>query len=253
MIKLTQIQKQIIDTKKLISDTKRCKMFDIKNTDILDFIINQDNAILENLLVIEKNILLQLLNEKIPHNFQKPQEFIDYKYGINFIGEIDPIGIAKELGITVISDYNMINGIGRSEFDGNEVIITYKPTNKYRDKFTVAHELGHIFLHFKKGISYCFIDKLDEENACQIFTAARLSDENNPELEEEANTFAGELLVPKLILEKILSKMPRGKAIKASIIKEFFSVSNDVTRITLNKYNMFNNGTFVNNLEIRTW
>lgn len=252
MIKLEELQNQISDTKKLISDTKRLKMLDNDN-EVLDFIIKQDKGLLNSLLEDEKKILLQILNEKIPQNFNTAEELVLYVYGSEYIGEIDPIRIAKELNIEVVSDYNMIDGIGRSEFNGDNAVITYKPTNKYRDKFTVAHELGHIFLHFKKGIAYCFIDKVVEEQSTQILEAARLSFTNNPQLEEEANSFAGELLIPKFILKKIIEKVPRGKAIKASIIKEFFSVSKDVTRIALNDYGMFNNGTFVNNLEERKW
>lgn len=252
MIKLKELQDQISDTKKLISDTKRLKMLDADN-DVLDFVIKQDEALLDNLQTEEKKVLLLILNEKIPQNFNTAEELVSYVYGLNYIGEIDPIKIAKELNIKVVSDYNMIDGIGRSEFNGSEIIITYKPTNKYRDKFTVAHELGHIFLHFKKGIAYCFVDKEVEEKTTQILEAARLSFTNNPQLEEEANSFAGELLIPRFILEKLIEKVPRGKAIKASLIKDFFSVSNDVTRISLNDYGMFNNGTFVNNLEQRRW
>ncbi|MDK2042085.1 ImmA/IrrE family metallo-endopeptidase [Aliarcobacter butzleri] len=252
MTKLKQIQEQILDTQKLISDTKRIKMFDTQN-EILDFIIKQDEILLENLLNDEKKVLLELLNKKIPQNFQTAEELVYDTYGTDYIGQIDPLKIAEKLNIRVVSDYNMIDGIGRSEFKGQETVITYKPTNKYRDKFTVAHELGHIFLHFKKGISYCFVDKADENHSNQIFEAARLSFDNTPQIEEEANVFAGELLIPKKMLGKIVEKIPRGKAIKASIIKEFFAVSNDVTRITLTNYGMFNNGTFVNNLELRRW
>ena len=42
MIKLEMLQNQIADTKKLISDTKRLKMFDSSNS-VLDFIIRQYN------------------------------------------------------------------------------------------------------------------------------------------------------------------------------------------------------------------
>lgn len=252
MIKLEMLQNQIADTKKLISDTRRLKMFDSSNS-VLDFIIRQDEVLLGNLQAEEKQVLLSVLNEKLPVNFDTAEELAFHIYGTNYIGQIEPIKIAEELNIRIVADYNMIDGIGRSEFNGSETVITYKPTNKYRDKFTIAHELGHIFLHFKKGIEFCFVDKDVEEKTTQILEAARLSSSNNHKLEDEANRFAGELLIPKFILEKLIEKVPRGKAIKASLIKEYFSVSNDVTRITLNNYGMFNNGTFVNNLEQRIW
>jgi Zn-dependent peptidase ImmA (M78 family) len=252
MIKLEMLQNQILDTKKLISDTKRLKMLDSNNS-VLDFIIKQDEVLLDNLQTEEKKILLSVLNEKLPVNFDIAEQLVFYIYGTNYIGQIEPIKIAEKLNIKVVADYNMIDGIGRSEFNGNETVITYKPTNKYRDKFTIAHELGHIFLHFKKGIEFCFVDKEIEDKTTQILEAARLSSSNNSKLEEEANKFAGELLIPKFILEKLIEKIPRGKALKASLIKDYFAVSNDVTRIALNDYGMFNNGTFVNNLEQRRW
>lgn len=252
MIKLEMLQNQILDTKKLISDTKRLKMLDSNNS-VLDFIIKQDEVLLDNLQTEEKKILLSILNEKLSVNFDTAEQLVLYIYGTNYIGQIEPIKIAEKLNIKVVADYNMIDGIGRSEFNGNETVITYKPTNKYRDKFTIAHELGHIFLHFKKGIEFCFVDKEIEDKTTQILEAARLSSSNNFKLEEEANKFAGELLIPKFILEKLIEKIPRGKALKASLIKDYFAVSNDVTRIALNDYGMFNNGTFVNNLEQRRW
>lgn len=260
---LQSIREQIKETIQLITNTKKIFEENNENESIINFLIAQDNMLLENLKTEEKNILLKYFHEKFPYPFTTPEDIIPNIYPNNYLGPIDPKKIAEQLNIKIESDYNMIDGIGRSEFNGENIVITYKPTNKYRDKFTIAHELGHIFLHFTKGISYCFVDKLEENSSemCESYYsqtflhAARLSNEyDNKELEQEANKFAEELLVPKSIIEKMTKNVPKGKLVNASLLKDFFQVSNDVIFYALSHYEMLNNGTIVNNLnQNRKW
>ncbi|GER06909.1 hypothetical protein GCM10007972_11090 [Iodidimonas muriae] len=63
-------------------------------------------------------------------------------------------------------------------------------TSLARDRFTIAHELGHLLLHFRK---------IQEENPGAVMRATRWVDENDEQqkrAEWEANWFAAAFLMP---------------------------------------------------------
>lgn len=98
--------------------------------------------------------------------------------------------------------------------DGESVTIGYNKSHpRHRQRFTVAHELGHLLLgHTAPGAIY-----IDPSS-------------NKPE-EIEANTFAGELLVPLTML-----KAHRGKS--AHDLAVLFDVSEEVIWIQLLQYKL---------------
>lgn len=67
---------------------------------------------------------------------------------------------------------------------------------KQRQRFTIAHELGHFLLH---EVDRLFIDK----KISIYYRHSRATDGNN-EKETEANNFAGMLLIPTKFLEEDL-------------------------------------------------
>ncbi|HOJ92360.1 MAG TPA: ImmA/IrrE family metallo-endopeptidase [Dictyoglomaceae bacterium] len=67
-----------------------------------------------------------------------------------------------------------------------QVIIVNREHPRVRQRFTVAHELGHFFLHQKNPVYTEYLDK--EEDT----------------FEYEANTFAGNLLLPDFMLKKYI-------------------------------------------------
>lgn len=76
--------------------------------------------------------------------------------------------------------------------------IGYNPTeSKVRQRFTVAHELGHYELHNKENESALFVDK-------QFKVEFRNQDSSTGEIvrEREANAFAAALLMPEKLLVK---------------------------------------------------
>lgn len=77
-------------------------------------------------------------------------------------------------------------------------------TSPARDTFTIAHELGHIFLEHK----------LDQNN--EIFRKVELDD-----IERAANAFAAELLMPKELFAKKCEEFDN----EISMIAKFFGVS----------------------------
>lgn len=261
MNKLNTIQEQILDTRNIINETTLIINNSDKKDELLNFILKQDEALLESLLQEEKKELLKKISTMLPNNINNAKELITIVYGEAYTKKIDPFYIAEYFNIEINIDYGITDGIGKSEFFGEKIKISYKPTNRFRDKFTIAHELGHIFLHFMKGKSFCFIDTFDEMDTTpcnnqtygQKLQIARLSEKGSFDssyniLELEANQFAGELLVPKYTVEFVLKTIPKGKAINASILKDYFDVSNDVIRHSLYDYGLLNNGTIVDNL-----
>jgi len=63
-----------------------------------------------------------------------------------------------------------------------------------RRRFTIAHELGHYFLH--KGIEV----HIDHEYPIYVNARSSSSQSKDPE-EVEANIFAAEILMPKIMLQ----------------------------------------------------
>ena len=59
-----------------------------------------------------------------------------------------------------------------------------------RDRFTIAHEIGHLFLHRNSRISLC-----------QLFNKANVPTYENPEW--QADAFGGELLAPSYLIKDI--------------------------------------------------
>lgn len=109
-------------------------------------------------------------------------------YNINCL-PIDVLGIARTAGIKVIKNSSveelLLSESGASVFDAGEWFIIYDDENTpQRCRFTIAHELGHIFLghELKKGYH------------------ARTFDIDKPQVETEADVFASRLLAPACVL-----------------------------------------------------
>ncbi|MDQ1284218.1 MAG: hypothetical protein QG620_566 [Patescibacteria group bacterium] len=82
---------------------------------------------------------------------------------------------------------------GKSK-EGNPVIIVNKKHSSERQRFTIAHELGHYILHSKNAL---FIDR-----GAFIFHRDDSSSQGVNKQEIEANQFAAEILMPVNSLKK---------------------------------------------------
>ncbi len=140
---------------------------------------------------------------------------------VNILKEFDllktPINVnklAKKLGVGV--EPSLFN----DEVSGLFVIKDDKPfiaynlsQNKKRRRFTIAHELGHFILHSKN--KSLFIDK----NKSIMY---RNSESSTGEFfkEREANAFAAALLMPRVLIETVLSNLG-GKDIIEQLASKF--------------------------------
>ncbi|AVE83897.1 ImmA/IrrE family metallo-endopeptidase [Lactiplantibacillus plantarum] len=139
-----------------------------------------------------------------------PQDFIEKLNGINDVSGIDGDqsisgdyidveDMLKKLGFTV-SKKSLRTGSG--EIDDN--IITIDETeNKNRQRFTMAHELGHAFRH--------------ERNAKRNDTSDGYSSKER-QSEIFANAFAAQLLMPKPLVKKQVTKVVHDLGINMSKI-----------------------------------
>lgn len=110
------------------------------------------------------------------------------EFGINTLPVI-PLDICKQAGIKVYknSDAQLLSGtqIGLSfYYNGNFRIIIDDTQILTRRRFTLAHELGHIFL------GHLLVDT----------PQGRTFDISKPEIERQADVFASRLLAPACVL-----------------------------------------------------
>lgn len=112
-----------------------------------------------------------------------------FDYGLY---EIDVYKLASDFSIKIIekSLSNEISGLLIIK-DGNVVIGVDSDQSIQRKRFTVAHELGHYFLH--RQFKHTFVD--------EVFARSG----NSNQIEREANAFAAALLMPKALIQRAIT------------------------------------------------
>lgn len=88
-----------------------------------------------------------------------------------------------------------------------------------RQRFTIAHELGHYFLH-RGGGDLLFIDK-----GYRVFSRDQSSSRGENQKEIEANRFAAALLMPRPLVETELTKIDLGDDSDLQALADRFKVS----------------------------
>jgi len=102
---------------------------------------------------------------------------------------------------------------GFIDFDKHRIIVN-KDDPPARQRFTIAHELGHYRLHE---------DYIKDENKYKVLLRVPLENKEYSPEEKEANCFAAYLLVPSSLLKKY-------KDLPNSIQASLFAVSEDVIK-----------------------
>jgi Zn-dependent peptidase ImmA (M78 family) len=140
------------------------------------------------------------------------RKIISY-YGITEPNDIDVSAIAVDRNLLIL-DKNIDGSQGRLICRGENGIITIdsKIQTEARKRFVIAHELGHFELHKNRtNINIC-----NEESFLEHYKTS--------EFENEANIFAGELLMPEQILTKF--DKPKGfTKLHLSNLSQIFNVS----------------------------
>lgn len=126
---------------------------------------------------------------------------------------IDPRKLAEAMGAQVVADLSLaIEGIsGSFEYDVNgRPLIKYNPTEPLvRQRFTIAHELGHMAMaHVVPG-----------EKAHRDTTGSYTMDKRQPK-EVEANRFAAQILMPAEVV-RLMRRMAGGSNVASTMASEF--------------------------------
>ena len=145
---------------------------------------------------------------------------------------VDVESIARDRGATVhkgVVQENVSGFLFRDTRTGSAIIGVNIDQQENRQRFTIAHELGHFLLHSSEGVhvDHTFVVKLRSE----------LSSEGVNSEEIEANLFAAELLMPEcLVKDDVLNledwDLTDEKEIKALASKYRVSVQAMTIRLT---------------------
>lgn len=117
----------------------------------------------------------------------------DHPQATNSVGAVDPRTIAESLGIAIrfFSFDDNLSGFMLME-DDNALIGVNENDGRRRQRYTIAHELGHYFLHDR---SEPFLDPTTAR--AQVIPRDNVSSQGIDTREIEANLFAAELLMPE--------------------------------------------------------
>jgi len=120
---------------------------------------------------------------------------------------VDPIAVAKALGVKVVSakfSDNEISGL-ISKRDDQKIIYLNADDSNVRKRFTIAHELGHCLLHMEdKDISEITDSRINFRPSETLTPKSSWSEERRNEW--EANIFAAALLMNEELVRKSTSQ-----------------------------------------------
>ena len=135
--------------------------------------------------------MIELIPHKIEVAIDIASSFLDTRYPVNIHN------ICQKFDINVINN-QPLNKDGYLICHRNKkiILINGKITNRHRQRFIIAHELGHYLLHRDQLYSCDRISDTIEKNV------------NSPLQEIEANQFANELLIPKIALSEYIPVGP---------------------------------------------
>ena len=137
---------------------------------------------------------------------------------------VDPVALANRSGIKVynakFSDDNL-SGMIAKRGDSVNVLVNQNDYPK-RKRFTIAHELGHHFLHLLSIDEGEFVDSEDEVKVDLFRDTESMTD---PEfaakyIEVEANQFAAALLMPEEFIRQVYAETE-----DIEVMADFFEVS----------------------------
>lgn len=144
--------------------------------------------------------------------------------------------IIKSQGIK-LSPYDLGDDVsGVLVIDNENCKIGYNSTESHvRQRFTLAHELGHFILHKNKSQDV-FVDKVT-----YMFRKSNTRSVDY-KIEMEANQFAAAILMPEIMIERELNKLNNGNLSDHDLIVELankFKVSQIAMTYRLNNLGYF--------------
>lgn len=228
MHNIQRLNNQIEDTKKLIENTHALLM-ENPSDPMLEYMIAQDEALLASLQHTRVQATLDYLK-----TITAPTQLIEELYPSSPF-EINPFDVAHKLGIKVIKNPLLDDSEAGKCYINNDIVIEYKGYISHnRERFTVAHELGHVVKHMAHSNNTSFRDSSE-----LLYARNDYIDSKDP-TEKEADVFAGELLIPKQKLDLLLSSIQGDDRISTKLLCDIFKVSEGAIYHTLNQYGLGN-------------
>ena len=128
--------------------------------------------------------------------------------------------VVKRIGGKVLEDDSLgLYSDGNVKKNGDSFIINIPPNQPItRENFTIAHELGHLFLHMGYLIDP---DKWDKSDSIEFHRRG------NSVTENQANEFAAAFLMPQAEYIKIMNQNTEGNLVNVGNIANYFHVSVD--------------------------
>ena len=111
---------------------------------------------------------------------------------------------------------------GRIQKVGTKFEISYNAEHSpFRSEFTIAHELGHLFLHMG------YLVNPEKWNSINEYYDSPKYRQGYSEEEYEANQFAGAFLMPQTEYREFIKNNSNNNRISVNLIAEHFNVSFD--------------------------
>jgi Zn-dependent peptidase ImmA (M78 family) len=138
---------------------------------------------------------------------------------------VDPVTLANREGIKVnnakFSDENLSGLVAKR--GSNVTILVNQSDVPFRKRFTIAHELGHHFLHLLADGD--FVD-----TQVDLFRDAEAGESGSRAVEVQANQFAAALLMPEELVRQAFGRMQN-----LSELARLFNVSEEAMAIRLGR------------------
>ena len=123
--------------------------------------------------------------------------------------------IVETLGGTIQREVTFSDGAVEKDGDGFRIIVSPFQDER-RERFTIAHELGHLFLH----MGYMINEELWEKQENNIYHRI-----GNSEKEYQANEFAAAFLMPASDYLAFLESIKVNDIVDTAKIADYFNVS----------------------------
>lgn len=148
----------------------------------------------------------------VDEQIEKKAKLIIIENGFDQVIPFDPIPLAKKSGIEVknasFADAEIAGVIKKQA--GRTTILVNHADSYNRKRFTIAHELGHFFLHLAGQDDTGFIDMYRTINGRG----------NKSQLETEANAFAAAILMDDIMVKSLWTDLSSVQS-----LAEIFGVS----------------------------
>ncbi|MBF6612273.1 MAG: ImmA/IrrE family metallo-endopeptidase [Chloroflexi bacterium] len=163
-------------------------------------------------------------------NAKQTARRISKEYGDQLPVDVVAIARAHNIDVREVPLDESVSGVLIVK-DGRAIIGVNVAHHPNRKRFSIAHELGHYFLHGRDAPSNVFVD------AAPVFFRDEHSSDGTEYQEIQANAFAAELLMPETLVKAELRKKRVDAFDEAALhdLAEGFGVSAQALSIRLTK------------------